>query len=799
MDLLNKSSHATKTKTNSFDMKVVGFANSLIRFRWMVVAIMLMAAVSAGAGMKNLGFSTDYRVFFSDDNPQLTAFEELQKTYIKDDNIMIVIKPKTGDLFNKKYLDLIRRITEKAWKTPYSTRVDSLSNFQYSYAEGDNLIVRDLIEKDRPLTQQEIATIRNQAATEPQLINNLASPDGTTTGININLTMPQKSITEVPEAMNYVRGIADEIRAEFPEMRVALTGLSALNNAFSEAAQNDMMSLIPIMYGVLLLVMAVLLRSVSGTIATLTVIALSAISALGISGWFGVLLTPPSATAPTIILTIAIADSIHILITMLKEMRSGQSKQEAIIESMRINFMPVFLTSLTTIIGFLSLNFSDAPPFRDLGNITALGVAMAWLFSVFFLPSLMAILPVRVKPEPVKENQGMHKFANFIIRRHRTLFWGVGTLSVILMAFAPRIEFNDRFVEYFDQSVQFRLDTDFAMENLSGIYQMQFSLPAGSSGSISEPDYLQGLENFKTWLEKQDGVVHVATLSNIMARLNQNMHADDPEWYRQPGDRNLAAQYLLLFEMSLPYGLDLNNQISVDKSATRLIVTLENMSTKEARVLQRKAQNWLGQNLPVASSAEASGPFIMFAYISKRNIEGMLKGTATALLIISAILMLALKSFRLGLISLIPNMIPAAMAFGVWSIVVGTVDVAASIVAATSLGIVVDATVHFLSKYLRARKLRGDTVEDAVRYAFSTVGTALWVTTAILVAGFGVLSLSAFQLNKALGELTAITLLLALIADFILLPAILLIVEKKRSPFTETSNEKTNPETLPAE
>jgi len=370
---------------------------------------------------------------------------------------------------------------------------------------------------------------------------------------------------------------------------------------------------------------------------------------------------------------------------------------------------------------------------------------------------------------------------------------------VILMAFAPRIEFNDRFVEYFDQSVQFRLDTDFAMENLSGIYQMQFSLPAGSSGSISEPDYLQGLENFKTWLEKQDGVVHVATLSNIMARLNQNMHADDPEWYRQPGDRNLAAQYLLLFEMSLPYGLDLNNQISVDKSATRLIVTLENMSTKEARVLQRKAQNWLGQNLPVASSAEASGPFIMFAYISKRNIEGMLKGTATALLIISAILMLALKSFRLGLISLIPNMIPAAMAFGVWSIVVGTVDVAASIVAATSLGIVVDATVHFLSKYLRARKLRGDTVEDAVRYAFSTVGTALWVTTAILVAGFGVLSLSAFQLNKALGELTAITLLLALIADFILLPAILLIVEKKRSPFTETSNEKTNPETLPAE
>jgi len=799
---MNQTKHTTTgntSRSSAFDLKIVGLAEVLIRFRWIVVAVVLVAAMVAGAGMKNLGFSTDYRVFFSADNPQLNAFEELQKTYIKDDNIMIVLKPKTGDIFTPEYLDLIRRVTEQAWKTPYSTRVDSLSNFQYSYSAGDDLVVRDLIEKNRPLSPQEIAIIRGQAETEPQLVNNLISPDGTTTGININLTMPQKSMTEVPEAMNYVRKIADLIRAEHPDMRVALTGLSALNNAFSEASQNDMMSLIPIMYGVLLLTMAFLLRSVSGTFTTLTVIALSAISALGISGWLGVLLTPPSATAPTIILTIAIADSIHLLITMLKEMRGGKTKYQAITESLRINFMPVLLTSLTTIVGFLSLNFSDAPPFRDLGNITALGVGMAWLLSVFFLPALMAILPVRVKPGTDRQSEGMRKFADFIIRRHRTLFWSVGTVSVILMALAPRIEFNDRFVEYFDKSVQFRLDTDFAMENLSGIYQMQFSLPGGTSGSISDPGYLKNLENFKNWLEKQQGVVHVAALSNIMSRLNKNMHGDDDKWYRQPDQRNLAAQYLLLFEMSLPYGLDLNNQISVDKSATRLIVTLENISTKEARVLQKNAQNWLGENFTVAASSQASGPFIMFAYISKRNIEGMLVGTATALIIISAILMLALKSIRLGLISLIPNMIPAVMAFGVWSIVVGTVDVAASIVAATSLGIVVDATVHFLSKYLRARKRHGDSVEDSVRYAFSTVGTALWVTTAILVAGFGVLSLSAFQLNKALGELTAITLLLALVTDFVLLPAILLITEKNRKPYLETSNDQAQADTIAAE
>lgn len=245
--------------------------------------------------------------------------------------------------------------------------------------------------------------------------------------------------------------------------------------------------------------------------------------------------------------------------------------------------------------------------------------------------------------------------------------------------------------------------------------------------------------------------------------------------------------------MSLPYGLDLNNQINVDKSSMRLIVTLKDISTVELRNFGEDAKQWLETNFPSAASAKPTSTFVMFANISKRNIEGMLGGTFVAFLLISVTLMLALKSFRHGLVSLIPNLVPAAMAYGIWSIFVGQVGLASAVTTATSLGIVVDATVHFLSKYMRARRSKGLDAEQAIRYAFSTVGQALWVTTAILIAGFSVLSFSTFKINGDMGQLTALAITMALLADFLLLPTILLMVDGKAKK-TATPSSSTQPQ-----
>ena len=270
------------------------------------------------------------------------------------------------------------------------------------------------------------------------------------------------------------------------------------------------------------------------------------------------------------------------------------------------------------------------------------------------------------------------------------------------------------------------------------------------------------------------------------------MHADDDSYYRIPEERELAAQYLLMYEMSLPYGLDLNNQINVDKSATRLTATLETLSTTQVMAFEEKVEQWMIENTPDLVTAGAS-PTIMFSHIARRNIVSMLGGTTLALILISGILMVSLRSVKFGVLSLIPNLVPAGVAFGVWALFVGQVGLAVSVVAAMTLGIVVDDTIHFLSKYLRARRERGMNTEDAIRYAFNTVGVALFITTVILTAGFLIIAQSNFLLNAHMGLLTAITICIALFIDFLLLPPLLMLVDRDRD-----SGNLNNPALAPA-
>jgi predicted RND superfamily exporter protein len=259
------------------------------------------------------------------------------------------------------------------------------------------------------------------------------------------------------------------------------------------------------------------------------------------------------------------------------------------------------------------------------------------------------------------------------------------------------------------------------------------------------------------------------------------MHGDDPAYYRLPEQRELAAQYLLLYEMSLPYGLDLNNQINIDKSATRVAITAKTLSSNEVLALEDRAQQWLKVNGLPSMQVPGASTTIMFANIGYRNIRGMLFGATMALVLISIILIVALRSVKFGLISLIPNLAPTAMAFGLWGLLVGEVGMGLSVVVGLTIGIVVDDTIHYLSKYLRARREKGLSPQEAVRYAFRSVGLALWVTSVVLIAGFLILSLSHFYPNSSMGIMTAVTIAFALMADFLFLPPLLMKLEDKQA------------------
>ena len=751
---------------------------AILRRRWWVIAASVVTVVVAGSGMRFLGFSDNYRVFFSPQNPQLQAFESLQNIYTKSDNILIVVAPKDGRVFTRQTLSTVKWLTQEAWKLPYSSRVDSITNFQYTTARGDDLVVRDLVPEPGSLSDTDLTRIRDIALNEPLLRNRLIPPKADVTGINIIVVLPGKHLGETTEVTAATRALVAAAKARDPNIDVYLTGIVLMNNAFAEQSQKDMKTLVPIMYAVVLVIIFLSVRSLSGTIGALLVILFSIVTTMGLTGWLGIQLTPPTASSPTVILTLAIADSIHILLTMFHSMRQGQDKRAAIVESLRINWQPVFLTSFTTVIGFLSMNFSEVPPFRDLGNIVAIGVTAAWVYSVLFLPAFMAVAPVRLKPARERAWKSMERFGEFVIRRRRVLLWGSLAVALGLVALIPRNNFNDQFVNYFDKSVDFRRDTDFVQDNLTGTYQVHYSLAAGESGGIGNPAYLKKIEEFSNWYRAQPNVIHVNTLTDTMKRLNKNLHGDAPDWYRLPDSRELTAQYLLLYELSLPFGLDLNDQINVDKSATRVVVTLNNVTTRELLAIEDSAQGWLRDNAPPSMFATGTGPAMMFSHISARNIRSMIGGNVVSLVLVSGVIMLAIRSLRIGLVSLLPNLIPAGMAFGLWGLLVGEVGMALSVVTALTFGIVVDDTIHFLSKYLHARRDKGLDPHAAVRYAFATVGMALAVTSLILVAGFLVLTFSAFKLNADMGTMCALTIALALAADYLLLPPLLMKLEE---------------------
>ena len=750
----------------------------VLQNRWFIIFFCLLFVALAASGGRLISFTTNYRVFFSEDNPQLIAFEALENTYVKNDNVLFVLAPDDGNVFSREMLSVIEEVTEKAWQIPYSNRVDSITNFQYTEAEEDDLIVRDLISNAASFSDEELDKVRDIAINEPLLISRLISDRAHVTGINVTVQMPRiDEARETPEVVNFVRDLADEIRAAHPEIKIYLTGMIMLNNSFAESSKKDMASLVPISFAVMLLLIALSVGGFTGTFVTLLVILFSIMSAMGIGAYFGMPLSPPSASAPTIILTVAIANCVHILVTFIHEMRHGMNKDDALKESLRLNLQPVFLASITTAIGFLTMNFSDVPPFRHLGNFVSVGVLVSFILSVSLLPAIISLLPVKVKERKDDDARFMAKLGDFVVDKRTPIFWGIAGVILLLISALPRNELNDVFVHYFDESVAFRTDSDFTTANLTGVYNIEYSLKAAEAGGIGEPEFLQEIESFANWYREQPETLHVNILTDIAKRLNKNMHADDESYYVIPDTRDLSAQYLLLYEMSLPYGLDLNNQINIDKSATRMTATLKTISSNNLLDLDNRAQRWLNENTQHITQADGSGTSIMFANIGKRNIVSMLFGTTVALVLISLVLIFAFRSIKIGLISLVPNLVPAAMGFGLWGLTVGEIGLSLSVVVSMSLGIVVDDTVHFLSKYLRARREKGLNSEDAVRYAFTTVGRALLITSIVLVAGFLILSTSSFELNSGMGLLTAIVIAFALFADFLFLPTILMKVE----------------------
>ena len=754
------------------------------RCLWTAVAAAVVIAALA-AGMQHLiTVDVGIRNHFNEDDPQLVKLEQFEETYAVSDSVLVVVAPTGDTIFTRKALLAVEKLTDALWRTPYATRVTSVTNHSHTEGNEDGLIVEPLVDDATLLDKTKIGRVRTIALSNREIAGRLVSRDGRLAGLVVSLALPEKDREKKKlEVVDALYVLVNEQRTANPDIEYHIYGELLLDQTIRRALDEDMSVLAPIAFATMMLVAIVVLRSVWGVLGILAMLIAVMTSGFGFAGWSGLKFYAESAAAIFVLMAISIAHSVHLIQGTTKAMNRGMERQTAIIHALKINGRPIFLTSITTAIGFLSLNFSEMPPFRVMGNIVAFGSMCAFVYSITLLPALLAMMPMQTPVKRETKVEFFDRLGNFVVSRSTVLLGVFAILSVVSAIGVSRIELNDNNLKLLDDSYELRRSADFINRNFSGLDTFEYSLSSGREGGITDIEYLRQVDSFAEWLREQPEVSHVTSIADVLKRLNQNLHRGADGSYTLPGNSDLVAQYLLLYEFSLPVGLDLNNLINFDRSATRMTVVIEFMSVREQIELDDRALAWLQKNAPQIQT-RATGVTMVSAYSVMRNIVKMLIGTFIAMSIVSLILIFFFKSLRLGLLSLIPNFLPAIIAMGVWGYAVGTVSVAASIVTAIAFGIIVDDTIHLLSNYLRMRD-EGKAPAEAIVPTFKQVGQPLLITTLIFALGFLVFGASGLSTNQTLGVLVGLTIVIALIADFLLFPSLLVVLDRRKSRLNE--------------
>ncbi len=736
-----------------------------MREPWWVIAASVATAALLGIGMTGLSFNPDYRAYFDDDDARLVAFDHVRGEFNPNDSVTFLIVPADGDAFSADSLAIVRALTREAWMLPFASRVDSVTNFQHVTVTGDDVLVEPLVPVEGEISDDDAILAREVALSEPTLVPVLMARGGELAAVNVTVIYHEDPLA----ASNLIMGAAERLQSEFEQRyrgtRVHLAGIVAMNHGFSDASRADAAILVPLMLVMFVGVLWLTLGRLLPTLAVVVVVAVSLCATIGAAGWFGMQLTSVTVTAPIIIATVGMAACVHVLMTYMR-LRMLLPRKEALEGSLTENWRPVWLTIVTTVVGFLAMNSSEVPPFRELGNLVALGVLFAGLLALWLLPALLVLLP----DIPGRRSWIRLDFIAEFLEHRRGLIIAMGVVVAVLAPFGVlRNEINDAFVSYFDPSLPFRQAADLSDEYLGGLYQIEYQLTSLAPGGVHDPEYLREVDELAGWLREHEDVRYVVSWSDVLRRVHRTMDAERTT--SLPESSELAAQYLLLLELSLPMGLDVTNYVDLDRSSSRMVVALGNQNSRRMLELEAEFSSWIDTHFEYLSE-QHGGINLMFSHVGVHNVQSMLRGTVLAVIFMGLVLGFTLRSVRLGLVSLLTNLVPIAGAFAIWGYAVGEVGLSLTVAVPMTLGIVVDDTVHFLCRH-QARRAEGMPALQAAEGALVSVGPALTATTLVLCLGFLVLASSSFAPNAQMGQITALTLVLALVFDLLVLPALL--------------------------
>ena len=748
------------------------------RFRWWIALGVPLMVMTLILNLPKPQIDGSYRIWFDKESKILTDYDNFRQTFGNDDALIIAFRDPKG-IFTPKALKSIQRITQSLWKMPYISRVDALTNYQYIYAnpqEPDDIMVEDFIQESNLSNPDYLANRQKIALQDPLIRDAFISKDGTTTMIVARLV--PKVNDEGDKSLEIMQNLQKILipEAQRTGYKYWVNGGPALTEAFITVASADMI-FVPMILTASMILLFLLFRRVGGALIPIGVVSFTFLTVIAIQILLGYKLNNFTINLPTFIIAIGIADAVHIYSVWLLLRKEGKDNFDATKISLEKNFLPIFLTSLTTTIGFATLTISHVVPVFTLGIATASGAILAFIISILWMPAVLLLLNQKIEPLPQvqQEDQSPLGYGAFILRNNKKIILITGAIFTLLSLGLSKVRIDSNTIRYFDKEVEIRQSAEFIMAHLTGPMAYEIIIDSKQKNGIKNPQFLKTVELFyQEFQAKYPDVRHLSSLMEIIKRFNQVVNHQD----EIPNNQNLIAQYLLLYSLSLPQGMEINDKMDIDEQKLRITAQVNIVDTSKDLEMIHYVHEWWSKT---PYSASVQGQTAMFAYMQRDVTNTLIYSLSLAVILVSLVMLLIFQRPRLLWVFILPNLLPVVLVVGLMGWIEIPIDIGVAIAGAIIIGVAVDDTIHFLVKYFEARKMGlsiEETFDEVLRYA----GKAILFTTIILSGAFSIFAFSNFAPNQNFGIVTAFALIVALVVDLLLLPALLSLTDRESKP-----------------
>lgn len=742
-----------------------------------ILLVILLVLVGGGVyGIFQLRADFSFETIFLTDDEEGVFFQTFKQRFEESSRDIIVLLSGKS-LFSPQGLTLIQRLGDAIDDLDGVEKVVTVLNAPFIRGTEDGLSIEPLAE-EVPESPEAIAALREQAGSSRIFRRWLVSENGETVALLARLAPYVQTEKQKRPVVESVEAISESLVG--PPFAVHFSGIPTIQKEYTDQGLKDLRGFLIASIVIVSVFLFLTFRSAAGLYLPQATVIVSVILLLGLMALFGQKINMINNVIPSLLLVYGIADSIHLIHRYYEELGRGREKREALLVTIRQMSVACFMTSFTTAVGFFSLTTATIHVIKTFGLFASVGILLAYVVTILLLPILLSFHPAPSLEGRRRPGEGwieamLEKAATVNERYPRTLLAGGIGLFLVSALLCTRINIESYILEELTEGNPIVQANRIMEDEMMGVFPYQIQVAAGEEGGALEPAFLERVDQLVSFVASQPWIRKTLAITDILKEMNQAMHDGDPAFYRVPESKELVAQYLLLYEMSgNPEDLDV--LLTPDGSYVRLACQGVDMGTHNFFELKRRTEERAAALFPPPASFHVTGRSLLAQRALDNVIRDMLVSLFAAFGIICVAVTLLYRSIKVGLLSMVPNVIPLVFTMGFMGLLGITLRTSTVIIFAISLGIAVDDTIHYITRF-REELFRTQDYTRAMHDTLRSAGRAIVATTVIMIAGFTVFISSNFKATQDFGLLASITLTAALLGSLLFLPVSLNVVK----------------------